>query len=64
MRHSASTKNLSIKQVLTWLQQAFNNREIAIGLWFNQADLWLVKRRLAGKQERGEVKKLRGKVKE
>ncbi|MCI2393280.1 hypothetical protein [Aliiroseovarius sediminis] len=33
MPHLASTGISIIEQFLTWLQQAFNNREIAIGLW-------------------------------
>ena len=33
MPHFASLWDINIEQYLTWLQQAFNNREIAIGLW-------------------------------
>jgi hypothetical protein len=33
MSHFASSRDINIEQFLTWLQQALNNREIAIGLW-------------------------------
>ena len=33
MTHFASSMDINIEQFLTWLQEAFNNREIAIGLW-------------------------------
>ena len=33
MPHFASSRDINIEQFLTWLQQALNNREIAIGLW-------------------------------
>ncbi|WP_120634558.1 hypothetical protein [Ruegeria sp. EL01] len=33
MPHFAISRDINIEQFLTWLQQAFNNRELAIGLW-------------------------------
>lgn len=33
MRYLVCTRNLNIQQFVTWLQEAFNNREIAIGVW-------------------------------
>ncbi|WP_342076872.1 hypothetical protein [Yoonia sp. SS1-5] len=33
MPHFASSRDINIEQFLTWLQESFNNREIAIGLW-------------------------------
>ncbi|NVK12901.1 MAG: hypothetical protein HWE35_01860 [Rhodobacteraceae bacterium] len=33
MPHFASSRDINIEQYLTWLQEAFNNREIAIGFW-------------------------------
>lgn len=33
MPHFTSSRDINIEHFLTWLQEAFNNREIAIGLW-------------------------------
>ena len=44
MRYSASTRNLNIQQFVTWLQEAFNNREIAIGLWIILGLLFCISR--------------------
>ena len=33
MPHFKSLRDINIEQILTWLQQTFNNREIANGLW-------------------------------